>query len=102
MVSAFLAFVIKDGNRFGSVPALVPILLFWFLDGYYLALEQRFRDAFNGQMAKLRRNELTFDDLFTVKTDGKIPEHFTKAFFSLATWPVYLGLLFPTTLTFFL
>ena len=93
LVSAFLLFVIKEGCRAAGLLALVPILLFWFLDGYYLGLEQQFRAAFNNHMTKLRNNELTLADLFVVKTDGRIPGFFSKALFSWATWPVYIALL---------
>lgn len=102
LVSAFLAFVVKDGKRSAGLLSLVPILVFWFLDGYYLALEQQFRAAFNEQMSRLRRNEFTTNDLFVVKADGRIPEFFNRAFFSWATWPVYLGLLFLSALVVYL
>jgi hypothetical protein len=48
LVSAVLGFALKDAN---SLPlaylALVPILLFWGLDAYYLALERNVRKLYN-------------------------------------------------------
>lgn len=98
LVSAFLAFIIKDGKGDYAWLVAIPIIIFWFLDAYYLGLENQFRDAFNVSMNKLRSNRLTLDDLFKVKADGSIPIHILKGFTSWATWPVYLGLLLLITL----
>lgn len=98
LVSAFLAFVIKDGKADLAWLVAIPILIFWFLDAYYLGLEKQFRDAFNVSMNKLRSNRFTAEDLFQVKTDGTIPNHILLGFTSWATWPVYLGLLILMTL----
>jgi hypothetical protein len=48
LVSAILGFAVKDSptSRIAYL-ALIPALIFWGLDGYYLALERRFRKIYN-------------------------------------------------------
>jgi len=36
----------KDGKPAAAIYAVLPALLFWVLDGYYLALEVRFRELY--------------------------------------------------------
>ena len=45
IVSAFVALALKDPKPAPSVAylAAVPSLIFWLLDGYYLAMERAFR-----------------------------------------------------------
>jgi len=93
LVAAFLAFVIKDGHKFIALLGFVPVLVFWGLDAYYLALEQQFRNVFNDHMKKMRDNVFTLEELFAVQTDGRIPDTFSSAFRSPATWPVYTALI---------
>ncbi len=97
LVTALLAFAAKDGNSSGILLAIIPILLFWFLDTCYLGLEKQFRAAFNEQMAQLRQGEMTVDDLFVVRADGSIPAAFVQAAGSWSTSPVYI-VLFSMTL----
>jgi hypothetical protein len=55
LVSAILGFALKDGGATAQLAylALVPILLFWGLDGYYLAAERQVRDLYNDGAAAL-------------------------------------------------
>jgi hypothetical protein len=53
-VSAILGFAVKDSVSLRvAYLALVPALVFWGLDGYYLALEKRFRAIYNEGANKL-------------------------------------------------
>src|SRR5205085_3956158 len=45
--SALLAFAAGTKHQWVAFVALLPTVVFWALDGYYLALERRFRDLFN-------------------------------------------------------
>lgn len=47
LVSALLAFLAKDGDPTYAWIALVPALVFWTLDAYYLGLERAFRDLYD-------------------------------------------------------
>jgi hypothetical protein len=55
LVSAILGFALKDAGATAQLAylALVPILLFWGLDGYYLAAERQIRDLYNDGAAAL-------------------------------------------------
>ena len=44
--SAFLGLAVSQHSTPIAMVALVPTVLFWTLDGYYLALERRFRQLF--------------------------------------------------------
>ena len=47
LVGALFALAAKDADaRFAYLP-LVPVLVFWVLDAYYLCQENRFRDLYN-------------------------------------------------------
>jgi hypothetical protein len=46
LTTALLGIAVKDGNNQFALVGLVPVLLFWSLDAYFLALERRFRGLF--------------------------------------------------------
>lgn len=46
-----LGFAAKDGAWRLALAGLLPVLLFWGLDAYYLMLERRFRELFNRTVA---------------------------------------------------
>lgn len=47
IVSALLAIYADKGNTTYIFVALVPILIFWFFDAYYLQQERKFRGLYN-------------------------------------------------------
>ena len=47
IATAVIGFGIKDGPRELAFLALLPMLLLWFLDAYYLAAERTYRGEFN-------------------------------------------------------
>ena len=78
--------------------ALIPILLFFFLDSYYLGLERRFRARYNDFIRKLHSNSVTINDLFIVTLEaaaGMILFSTLRAYTSISVWPFYgvLGLM---------
>ena len=78
-----------------AVVTIIPLLLFAFIDTYYLAIERKFIDANNTFLDKLEKKEITSKDLFRVKAErGKLPKAMWSAFWSPAIWPFYTGLLF--------
>lgn len=46
IVSALLALFVNSNNISYIVVALVPTILFWYLDAYYLQLERKFRELY--------------------------------------------------------
>lgn len=99
LLSAILVIVVDKQAPYLAWIALTPVLLFGFLDAYYLALERRFRTTYNEFIRKLHDGEASIDDLFVVSPSsgshvdvGEIVE----ALQSVSVWPFYcvqLGLL---------
>lgn len=81
----------KDNPRFIWV-ALVPTLLFAFLDSYYLALERCFRKNYNIFVEKLHEGEARSRDLFIISAHPSTNELLAcviEAVKSLSIWPFY-------------
>ena len=75
--------------------ALIPILLFFFLDAYYLGLERRFRARYNDFISKLHSNSVTVNDLFMVTPEAGARKTFLStlgACTSISVLPFYLVL----------
>jgi hypothetical protein len=47
IASGFLGFSIKDAKPAIAFVGLIPCLIFWIMDAYYLAGERHFRDCYN-------------------------------------------------------
>ncbi|MCW3995079.1 MAG: hypothetical protein NWE98_02875 [Candidatus Bathyarchaeota archaeon] len=96
LVSAIVVVVADKGKPEFIWIAIFPIVLFLFLDSYYLSLEIRFRDRYNAFIKKLHNEEATIDDVFIVtpvKGFKNIAKSSLKAVASLSVWPFYLLLI---------
>ena len=94
LVSAIFALVAEKGKIEFAVLAMLPLMLFAFIDTYYLAMERKFIDANKTFLDKLEKNQVTASDLFRVIPErGKLPNAMWSAFVSPATYPFYIGLL---------
>lgn len=85
LVAAILALANKDMNRGFIVVIFIPILMFWFLDTFFLKQEKLFRDLYNEVRLK---NEDEID--FSMKTNRN--DWFKKniqAAFSITICPFY-------------
>jgi len=85
-----LAGATKSGRI--AVAAIIPILVFGFVDAAYLANEKAYRDLYNRIVARIRGNTYglgDFGDLSAPSDAG----HYIWAFSSWSVWPVYLGLI---------
>lgn len=47
LVSGIFALASNDANKIFFLVAYIPIILFWFLDSYYLQLEKKYRQLYN-------------------------------------------------------
>jgi hypothetical protein len=47
VASAFLGFSVKDAKPAIAFVGLIPIVIFWLVDAYYLASERYFRNCYN-------------------------------------------------------
>ena len=66
LVAATLVLVARTGEPRHALIALIPTLLFLFLDSYYLALERAFIGSQNAFVAKLHEAELELTDVYKV------------------------------------
>lgn len=101
IVSALLALFAasKDAQQAGNViylfVAIVPTIVFWLLDSYYLQQERKLRGIYNN-VAKLT----TLEAQIIIK-EFEMPMHkfnggeyaFYKVMFSKTEWPLYLPLI---------
>ena len=98
LVSAILVIIADKGKPEYVWITVIPIVLFLFLDSYYLGLERFFRKVYNEFINKLHSNTATVDDVFTVSIDANFKETIAfifKALWSISIWPFYglLGLM---------
>lgn len=93
LVSAVLIIVANGGKPQYAWIAVIPTLLFFTLDAYYLALEKNFRDSYNAFIDKLHRGEVQSRDLYAVVPSGSLFRQFFKALRSFSVCPMYLTLL---------
>jgi hypothetical protein len=71
--------------------ALVPVVIFGFLDSMYLAQERSYRDLYSRIRAKINTGSYALEDTF----EARAPLSFgrtLRAFGSWSIFPVYLGL----------
>ena len=70
LVAAVLVLVARTGEPQHALIALIPTLLFWVLDSYYLALERAFIKSQNAFVKKLHRGKLEPGDVYRVVPTG--------------------------------
>lgn len=92
LVSAILVIVADKGKPQYAWIAVIPTLLFFVLDAYYLALEKGFRNAYNSFINKLHSEALSAADLFVVVPQGGLFGLFAKSIMSFSVWPFYVTL----------
>ena len=81
LVSAILVIVANKGKPNSVWVALIPTVLFWGLDAYYLALEKRFRKNYNEFIYKLHNGGIEAEDLYAVKPlDGAFTTYLVSFF----------------------
>ena len=91
LVAATLVLVARTGEPQHALIALVPTLLFLFLDSYYLALERSFISSQNAFVAKLHRGDLELADLYRVVPLGMGWRLVGRSLLGwLSIWPFYL------------
>jgi len=92
VVSAVLVTIADKGKPDFAWIALVPAILFFALDAYYLTLEKAFRASYNLFVKKIHDGELKAEDLYSVAPSGNIYKHRRDALKSFSVWGVYIGL----------
>ena len=92
LVAAILVLVARADTTAYAPLALLPTLLFFFLDAYYLALEQVFRNSYNAFVRKLHDETVDLSDLYVVRPVGAVNKQMLVSLRSTAVWPFYLML----------
>lgn len=69
-LSAVIFLAARTGVAWHTLIALVPLLLFFLLDVYYLSLEQRFRGFYEGLLGKLREGTYGPEDAYRIVPAG--------------------------------
>lgn len=94
IVTAMITLMATNSDLRMFMPvALLPILVFYYLDSYYLGLEKDFRGLQASYVSELRstNNDCTGSIyVFSSIADEDHRVNFKKALKSKATWPVYL------------
>lgn len=93
LVSAILVIVADKGRPDYALIALIPLILFFVLDAYYLALEKAFRNSYNEFIEKLHHKSIKSSDLYAVSPKGSLFCAFIKSLSSFSIWPFYLTLI---------
>lgn len=92
IVSAILVLIADKSKPEYAFIALVPIFLFLALDSYYLALEKAFRDSYNSFINKLHKQNICYEDLYSVAPKGNMTKHQVAALKSFSVWGFYVCL----------
>lgn len=96
LVSAILVIIADKGKTEYIWITLIPVLLFFFLDAYYLSLERDFRSLYNTFIRKLHTGNISADEVFTRSVDGSFTHtvtSVTNSLLSLSIFPFYTFLL---------
>lgn len=99
LVSAVLVIVADKGKPEYAYISFLPIIVFTFLDAYYLALEKSFRTRYDDFVNKLHEKKITKSDLYFISPLGKLKKHMIGALMSPSIWGFYVLLLLLALIT---
>lgn len=90
LIAALFALAAKDTNKAYIVVAYFPLFIFWFLDGYFLAMERRFRSLYE-HVRQLKEEDIDFSmNTDSYKVDQR--NQWIWALFSRTLFPYYVTL----------
>ena len=96
LVAGIFALASKDSDKIYFLIAYVPIVVFWFLDSYYLLQERLFRSLY-GKVRQLPENKIDFD-MDTKKDEFKSEKNtFCACMISVTEAGFYIPLSIVTT-----
>ena len=70
LASAILVLATQNKGAQDALIALLPTVILWVLDSYYLGLERRFRDSYSKFVGKVHRSDVSTTDLYYVAPTG--------------------------------
>lgn len=95
LVAAILVLVARTDTTDYVLLALLPTILFFFLDAYYLAQEKDFISSYQAFVKKLHSGALGLSDIYDVRPSRQGFQKFTatlRAASSFSVWWMYLVL----------
>lgn len=92
LVAAILVLVARTDTPIYALIALVPTVLFLFLDSFYLGLERGFRRSYNSFVEELHNGEIAPRDLYVVKRTKLDCKQQLDLLRSSSIWPFYTAL----------
>jgi hypothetical protein len=95
LTSALLVLIADKGKVNIIWIALIPVLLFGFLDAYYLGQERAFRETYNDFVKRMHGGTASAEDLFKVAPQRgfNVATYTLNSLTSFAVYPFYLSLL---------
>ncbi len=102
MIVAIYAFAGNNAHK-AVIITLIPLIVFWILDSYYLTLERKFRALYNNVRLK-NDNDINFDmDFNNIDINMKELKKygFTNVFVSKTILPFYLVCIITTLIIYF-
>ena len=90
LVAAVLVLVARTGEPQHALLALLPVILFFFLDTYYLALEQAFIGSQNTFVDRLHREKLNREEVYRIARERFGLRRFVRKLGSVSIWLFYL------------
>lgn len=88
IISALLAIYAAEKNPDFVLITIFPLVLFWFLDAYYLTQERKFRGLYNDLLHENANNIKPFEMRPDLYKGGEYS--FWSVFFSKTIWTIYL------------
>ena len=89
IVAAILLLVARTDTTAYALLALIPALLFFYLDAYYLTHEKAFRDAYDAFVQKVHSGSVELADLYVIRPVGGTTKRVPSSMASPAVWPFY-------------
>ena len=72
-----------------SCLGLVPLLLFFLIDAYYLALERRFRRRYECVLTRLQDDSLGLEEIYVINPVGNLMIAWAVSLLSPSVWLFY-------------
>ena len=102
LVAAVIFLIARSGNPEYVTIAFIPIVLFYWLDSYYLLLERSFRNHHTEFTTRLHQDKLTPSDLYQFSPPRLKNQYwaYLEALSSISAAPFYLSLLMVSGIVF--
>ena len=85
LVAGVFALSANDANKVFFLVAYIPIVLFWFLDSYYLQLERKFKVLYNAVRIQ-EEPDFTFNITAPPSCESEQTEYFQSLFSITEFW----------------